>query len=459
MISLGCPKNLVDSELMLGLLEKAGYRIVTDPGAAEVLIVNTCGFIEDAKRESIEAVLEMAQFKEMGRAKHLVVTGCLPQRYKDELIDLFPEVDLFVGTGDYPRIAQFIKQLDKTRTPSAKGGSASGGANQKTRIREYENTRMRVGVPEYIHTAKTPRKIATRPHAVYVKIAEGCFHGCSFCSIPKMRGKYRSRKESDIVKEVKALISGGAKELNIIAQDTTGYGRDLKGSNIVTLLEKISMISGEKWIRLLYTYPQTFRKGLLRLMKESRDICRYIDMPIQHIDDSVLFKMRRGRSEKKIRKIVEDIKTELPDIALRTSIITGFPGETERQFKKLLAFVEEGYFDHVGAFAYSEEEGTGAARLKGHLPEKIKNDRRRAIMRAQKKISKKRLKKYVGQKIKILVEGVSAETDYLLESRAEFQAPDIDGVVYINDGKAQPGKFYWVEISDSYDYDLVGGVI
>jgi len=441
LISLGCPKNLVDSELMLGLLEKAGYRIVTDPAMAEVLIVNTCGFIEDAKRESIETVLEMARYKGDGKARYLVVTGCLPQRYKDELIDLFPEVDLFVGTGDYPRIAEFINQLDKTRTP------------------KHQKTRIQIGVPKYIHTAKTPRKIATRPHAVYVKIAEGCFHGCSFCSIPKMRGKFRSRLMSDVVLEIKRLIGGGAKELNIIAQDTTGYGRDLKNVNIVTLLEKISLISGEKWVRLLYTYPQTFRKGLLRVMKESRDICRYIDMPIQHIDNSILEKMRRGRSETKIRRLVEDIKSELPDIALRTSIITGFPGETERQFKKLLSFVEEGYFDHVGAFAYSEEEGTGAARLKGHLPEKIKNERRRAIMRAQKKISKKRLKGYVGQKIKVLVEGVSPETDYLLESRAEFQAPDIDGVVYINKGKAEPGKFYWVEITDSYDYDLVGEII
>lgn len=439
MISLGCPKNLVDSEIMLGLLEKAGYHILPDPSKADILIVNTCGFIEDAKRESIESIIEMAHFKDKGKVKYLIVTGCLPQRYREELVDLFPEVDLFIGTGEYSQIAQLVGRLEK--------------GNRAAKI-------YQVGIPEYIHTARTPRKIATAKHAVYVKIAEGCFHGCSFCAIPKMRGNYRSRPVKDIVSEVKSLIKGGAKELNIIAQDTTAYGRDLDtGDDIITLLEKLIQISGEKWIRLLYTYPQSFKKGVVKLMGEASDICKYIDIPIQHIDDKILYNMRRGRSEKKIRSLIDYMKMEIPEIALRTSVITGFPGETDKQFQKLLDFINEGHFDHVGAFMYSEEEGTAAAKMKGHVPEKVKKARMSAIMKAQKRISRKRLKCMVGGKAKVLVEGASPETDLLLQARTEFQAPDIDGVVYINEGKARTGEFYWVEITEAHDYDMIGRII
>lgn len=441
-ISLGCPKNLVDSEIMLGLLEKDGYHITSDPSKADIIIVNTCGFIEDAKRESIEAILEMAKFKERGRAKHLVVTGCLPQRYREDIYRLFPEVDLLIGTGEYHRIVQLIEKLDKKK-PGAR--DVSKGC---------------ISVPEYIHTCKTPRKIATPPHAVYVKIAEGCFHGCSFCAIPSMRGRYRSRGQADIVREVKELLKAGAKELNLIAQDTTAYGRDLGGSeNIVTLLDKIASISGEKWVRLFYTYPQTFRRGIVGCMKRCRDICRYIDIPIQHIDDGILQKMRRGRSGAAIRNLVEYIKAELPDAALRTSVITGFPGETDRRFKNLLGFIEEGHFDHVGVFSYSEEEGTAAAKMRGHVPEKVKVERKMEILRAQRKISRKHLRRFVGERLKVLIEGASSDAGYVFRGRSEFQAPEIDGVVYLSSGKASIGEFYWVEITSSYDYDLGGRMI
>jgi ribosomal protein S12 methylthiotransferase len=421
---------------MLGLLEKAGYQIVNDPSKSDILIVNTCGFIEDAKRESIESILDMARFKGAGKAKYLIVTGCLPQRYREELVNLFPEVDLFVGTGEYHQIAQLLKKLE-----NGKGKS------------------HHIGIPEYIYTAKTPRIVTTAKHAAYIKIAEGCFHACSFCTIPKVRGKYRSRAVKDIVSEAKKFIKNGTKELNFIAQDTTAYGRDLGDGNIVTLLENLIQISGEKWIRLLYMYPQSFKKGIIKLMRESSDICKYIDMPIQHIDDKILFNMRRGRSEKKIRNIVDYVKSKIPEVSLRTSVITGFPGETERQFKKLLDFISEGHFDHVGVFTYSEEEGTLAAKMKKHLPEKVKRARMNQIMKAQKRVSKKRLKCLVGTRLKVLVEGAAQETEHLIQARAEFQAPDIDGVVYINEGKARVGEFYWVEVTETYDYDIIGKVI
>lgn len=439
-VSLGCPKNLVDSEIMLGLLEKAGYRVVTNPAEAYIVLVNTCGFIEDAKRESIETVLEMANYKETGKAKYLVVTGCLPQKYKGDLVELFPEVDLFVGTGEYHQIAGLLTKLLKKKV----AGSAV----------------YSIGVPEYIHTAKTPRKLATPKHAVYIKIAEGCFHNCSFCSIPKMRGKFRSRGVKDIFTEARLLVKGGARELNLIAQDSTAYGRDLKTKdNIVTLLEKLTQISGEKWIRLLYAYPQSFSKGLVKLMKEFPEICRYIDIPIQHIDDAILFSMRRGRSEKKIRDLINHIKSEIPEIALRTTVITGFPGETEKQFNKLLKFIEEGWFDHVGAFTYSEEEGTHAAKMKGHISQKIKLARQKELMKTQKKVSRKKLKNMIGKRVKVLVEGVSEETNLPPQARTEFQAPDIDGVIYIDEGRPNTGEFNWVEITDSSDYDLVGRIV
>ena len=438
MISLGCPKNLVDSEVMLGILEKAGYKIVADPSRASVLIVNTCGFIEDAKRESIDTILEMTEYKKTGKTKHLIVAGCLPQRYKKELTKLLPEVDLFIGTGEYHKIDKIILETEKRK--------------------DIEPDKY-IGVPEYIHSAKTPRKVATRPHSVYVKIAEGCFHACSFCIIPKIRGGYRSRRPSDIVEETKRLIKGGAREINLIAQDTTAYGRDLKtDTDIVRLLEKIAKVSPKIWIRLLYTYPQSFKRGIIKLMKEYESICRYIDIPIQHIDDDILLKMRRGRSEKKIRSLINYIKKEVPDAALRTSIITGFPGETARQHKRLLEFISRGNFDHVGVFCYSEEEGTSAARMEGHLPEKTKQERRDELMKAEEEISRKQLRRYVGETLDVLVEGICGETDLLFEGRSCFQAPEIDGIVYVGEGRPILGDFNSVEITGSDDYDLIGKV-
>lgn len=438
-ISLGCPKNLVDTEIMLGILKESGYVLTNELSAATIVIINTCAFIEDAKTESIDTILEIAELKKKCNLEYLVVTGCLPQRYKDELAGHFPEVDMFIGTGEYHKIAACLKKLLQIKTKLPK---------------QY------IGIPEYIHTYKTPRILSAHPHSVYMKIAEGCFHACSFCAIPMIRGKYRSRKQIDIVKEAKNFLASGAKELILIAQDTTAYGRDLTSeTDISKLAEQISKLQGEKWIRIMYAYPQTFKKELIQVMKRHPQICRYIDIPIQHIDDYVLKNMGRGKCSEKIKRLIGYMKDEIPEITLRTSLITGFPGETEKGFNKLLKFVEKGFFDHVGVFTYSEEDGTKAASLKETVSKSEKLKRKKQILRAQKLVSKKKLKKYKGQKIQVLVEGVSSESSYLIEGRAEFQAPDIDGIVYINEGKALAGEFYSVEIQDTYDYDLVGKVI
>lgn len=441
LISLGCPKNLVDSEIMLGLLEEAGFRIVVRPEEAEVLIVNTCGFIEDAKRESIETIVEMAQFKKNGKTKILVVSGCLPQRYKDQLTEEFPEVDLFIGTGEYHKIVQLIDKL----CPKKRGTKFS--------------QKVSINVPKYIHTAKTPRKVSTAKHSIYIKIAEGCFHACSFCAIPKMRGGYRSRGPSDILVEAKSLVLTGAKELNLIAQDTTAYGRDLKNTNIVKLVETLAKNLPDTWIRVLYLYPQSFKKDLIFLMKEYKNICKYIDIPIQHVDDEILQRMGRGRSEGLVRSLVEYIKTELPSVAIRTSVISGFPGETKKQHKKLVNFIGKGFFDHVGVFTYSEEEGTPAARLKGHIPEKMKKERQREIMMRQKGVSRKKLAMKVGESMEVLIDGVEASNSRLFQGRGAFQAPDIDGMTYVEGSGAKIGEFYSVEITGSYDYDLIGRIV
>lgn len=441
-ISLGCPKNLVDTEVMLGLLEKNGYKIVNDPADAEIIIVNTCSFIEDAKKESIDAILEMAKFKISGFAKYLIVTGCLPQRYKDELIQLFPEVDLFVGTGEFQKIVKLIDGLNRNKSSLCKQGSLS------------------VNGTSYLYSSKTPRKIATVRHAVYIKIAEGCFHACSFCAIPKIRGKYKSREAKDIVNEAEALLKNGAKELNLIAQDTTAYGRDLRSkTDLSGLLRGISLLRGEKWIRFLYAYPQSFTKKLLTTIRDHGDICKYVDVPVQHIDNDILFSMRRGKSEAKVRKVIEDIRTELPQAAIRTSVIVGFPGETDKKFHKLIKYIEEVRFDNLGAFVYSEEEGTSSAKMRNCIPEKIKNERKKEVMRLQKKISGAKLKEKIGSTLKVLVDAPLKGDQGAFIGRSEFQAPEIDGVIYVKGGKVKPGNFYSVEITGAYDYDLTGKVV
>lgn len=429
LISLGCPKNLVDSEIMLGLVEKDGYKIVRDLDDADIIIVNTCAFIEDARREAIDTILEAARYKKKN-CKKLVVTGCLPQRYKDDLAKLLPEVDLFIGTGEYHKIVSLLQS-----EPSC----------QRTNALTHS--------PIYIHNSNTPRKLATAKHAVYIKIAEGCFHGCSFCIIPRLRGKFRSRSIKDIVKEAEALLKNGAKELNLIAQDTTSYGRDLKnGSTLAGLMKKLDEINGDFWLRIMYAYPTSFSDELIDVVAGSKKICHYFDIPIQHISDRILSQMKRKERGRDIVALVDKLRNKIPDVVLRTSLIVGFPGETTRDFNLLLKFVEKGYFNHVGVFTYSEEEETQAARLKGKIKRSIKEGRRDALMAVQMDISKRLNEKWLGQRLKLLVEDKKW-------GRIYGQAPDIDGITKIRGGNFKVGEFAEVKIIGANEYNLEGTAI
>lgn len=432
-IALGCPKNLVDSEVMLGHLSAAGFLLTEDPAAAEAIVVNTCAFIEDAKKEAIDTILEMAEFKKRGSCRVLVVAGCLPQRYRAELSELLPEVDLFIGAGEFHRIAEII---------TARGGG------QETHV----------GVPTYLYDHATPRLSITPRHAAYLKIAEGCLHPCSFCIIPNIRGKFRSRTLDSVVAEAEGMLSRGVRELNVIAQDTTAYGSDI-GVNLATLLERLAPLSGPKWIRLLYAYPQEFPEGVIDLIREGEDICKYLDLPIQHVSNRILKSMRRKGTGTEIRRLIERLRRDVPGIALRTSLIVGFPGETDAEFDELVDFVCETRFEHLGVFAFSPEEGTPAAKLKKRIPADVAELRRREIMGVQRELSLGNNQRYVGKELTVLVDGPSPETPHLLVGRHEGQAPDIDGVVYINEGSAPAGEFAQVEITEAHEYDLVGRII
>lgn len=427
LISLGCPKNLVDSEVMLGLLEKAGYLIVQNPASADVLVVNTCGFIEDAKKESVDAVLEMAGYKqrETGRCRRLVVAGCLPQRYKGEIAELFPEVDLFVGTGEYHNIVELL---------------------------EKERGHQAVNPPRYIHSFQTPRKLSTPKHSVYVKIAEGCFHGCSFCIIPKIRGGFRCRTMKDIFNEAKMLIEGGSRELNLIAQDTTSYGKDLKdGSNLAKLLNKLSAIRGDFWLRVMYAYPTSITDEFIETVASNGKICKYLDIPLQHVSDKILKAMRRKERSRDIRKLIEKLRNRIPELAIRTSLIVGFPGEGKEEFEELLSFVKEGHFNHLGVFEYSQEEGTPSAKFAEQVSSKAKDGRRRKLMEIQAAISREKNNRQLGKKVKVLVEAEG-------RGRTMGQAPEIDGVTFIKNGECRVGEFADVKITHAGDYDLEGDI-
>lgn len=432
-IALGCPKNLVDSEVMLGHLAAAGFVLTEDPAAAEAIVVNTCAFIEDAKKEAIDTVLEMAEFKKKGSCRVLVVAGCLPQRYRAELKDLLSEVDLFIGAGEFHRIAEIMGE-------------------------RRDGEKMHVGAPTYLYDHEAPRLAITPPHAAYLKIAEGCFHPCSFCVVPKIRGKFRSRALESVVAEAEAMLARGVRELNLIAQDTTSYGRDI-GVNLTTLLERLVVLPGPKWIRLLYAYPGEFPEGAIAVIREGPDICKYLDLPIQHVSDRILKSMRRKGTGADIQRMVERLRQEIPGIALRTSLIVGYPGETDAEFDELLDFVCEMRFEHVGVFTFSPEEGTPAARLKKRVPADVAEARRSEIMDVQRELSLGNNQRSLGKEITVLVEGPSPETPHLLVGRHEGQAPDIDGVVYINEGSAPAGEFAEVLITEAHEYDLVGRIV
>jgi ribosomal protein S12 methylthiotransferase len=431
LLSLGCPKNRVDSEVMLGSLLNEGYTLVEEPEQAEVILINSCAFIGEAKQESIDAILEHAQLKETGKCKALVVAGCLTQRYADVLQQEMPEVDYFVGTSAYPRIASILKG---------------------------ERDRAVIPDPDYIADSKTPRRNSMPGYTAYVKIAEGCDNKCTFCIIPTLRGLQRSRSIADIVEEAHRLVAAGAVELNLVAQDLTAYGHDLPGKpKLHELLKALEEVPA-KWVRLHYAYPRDFPEALIDALARQPNLARYLDMPLQHIADPVLRRMKRGRDSAWVRKLVRKIRDRVPDLTFRTSFIVGFPGETDEQFQELCDFVEEMRFEKVGVFQFSREEGTESYGLDGQLPQRVKAARQKKLLGIQRKISKAHQKAMVGRTIDVLVEGVSAETELLLEGRWQGQAPEIDGKVYINRGEAGPGQIVQVEIEQAGDYDLVGGI-
>ena len=439
-VSLGCPKNRVDSEIMLGELGQRDYEIVETKEEADLLVVNTCSFIEEAREESVDTILDLAQEKtESGANKKLVVSGCLVQRYEEELKVEIPEVDLFLGTGDHWRIGEV---LDQGKTAKPQGPQSF------------------VGKPGYNYGALSPRIQTTQNWTSYVKIAEGCSQRCSFCIIPRLRGGQKSRIIADIEAEVRQLAKAGVKEINLIAQDLTHYGSDLKnGTELSHLLERLVKIDGIEWIRLLYCYPHNFTDDLIDIIAREDRIASYVDMPLQHISDNMLTVMRRRFSEADTRELVRKMRDRIENLVFRTTFIVGHPGETDDDYKRLYDFVEESRFERVGVFKYSREDGTHAARRSDHILGLMKQDRLHRLMELQKGISADLHQQMVGRTMKVLIEGVSDETDLLLQGRTYGQAPDIDGMTYINEGYAPPGSIVSCEIVDSGDYDLVARIL
>ena len=440
--TLGCPKNRVDSEIMLGTLAEAGFQLVQEPERAEVIVVNTCGFIESAKAESISAIVELAEMKAEGRCKKLVVAGCLTQRYHAELAAELPEVDQFVGTGAYQDIARIVA--------------------------DAQSSRVIVPDPDFVHAATTPRVNSLPSHTAYLKIAEGCDNACAFCIIPKLRGPQRSRPAEDLVAEAEALAAHGAVELSLVAQDLTAWGHDLRPrQRLHHLLPELCRVDGIRWIRLHYAYPRDFPDALVDVMAREEKIVKYLDMPLQHSSDRLLRDMKRGRDSRFLRELLATLRRRIPGLALRTSLIVGLPGETEEDFQGLLDFVREQRFERLGVFEYSREEGTPAADMEGQVPEALKRERFQAVMEIQREIAAAHQRRLLGRRIEVLVEGASSESEHLLAGRNAQQAPEIDGITYINEiaidgapgAAVYPGEIVTVEVSDAADYDLVGRVV
>ena len=437
-VSLGCDKNLVDSEHMLGLLHQEGYTLTGEEAEADVLVVNTCCFVEDAKRESIEQILEVARYKEEGNCKALIVTGCMAQRYRDEILAEMPEVDAVVGTTSYDKIAKVVNEVLEEKG---------------IKIQHFDTI-------DREHIEEMPRILTTAGYFAYVKISEGCDNKCTYCIIPQLRGKYRSRAQEQIKKEVTKLAKDGVSEIILVAQDTTVYGSDLtNGESLVTLIRELSDIEGIEWIRILYCYPETLTDELIEEIKTNDKVCKYLDMPIQHAADPVLKRMARKSTNASLRERIGKLREEVPGIALRTTFIVGFPGETEEDFEVLYNFVEDMRFDRLGVFTYSQEEGTAAARLPEQIDEDIKAKRKDIIMNMQRTISEELTKAKIGQVMKVLVEGkITGEDVYL--GRTYQDAPEVDGQVFINyEGELISGDFVDVRITDANDYDLIGEIV
>jgi ribosomal protein S12 methylthiotransferase len=434
-VSLGCPKNLVDSEVMLGTLAGRGHSLTTDPTQADVIVVNTCAFIDRAKQESIDTILEMAKEKETGRARRLVVTGCLAQRYDAELRREIPEIDATLGTG---QVADIVKAVEGEATV----------------------TDAAQGLPTWVYDHTAPRVLATPPWTAYVKISEGCDYTCTFCIIPTLRGKHRSRSVDDVEREVQALAARGVAEINLVAQDSTRYGLDLgQRDGLATLLRRLGKVDGIRWIRVLYAYPATVTDPILDAIASEEKVVKYVDMPLQHASEAVLKRMKRPTGRGNLLGMVERVRERVPGVAFRTSFIVGFPGETDEDFARLCEFVEAAKFDNVGVFTYSDEEGTASFDLDARVGNAVKERRRRKLMSIQKKISRRRNKGLVGEFREVLVEGTHPDSDLLLRGRLASQAPEIDGSVIIQDGSALPGSFVRCEITEAHPYDVVARIV
>ena len=468
-VSLGCPKNLVDSEVMMGLLARAGAELSPRAEDADVIVVNTCSFIESAQQESVNTILEMAGLKTSGRAKKLVVAGCLVERFRDEIRKRIPEVDAVVGTGEL----QNILVATGIAPPSAQSDSpfvvlpsrAEGDARAaQGRFSRGQWDGAIADLPNYLYDDETPRILATPKSTAYIKIAEGCDHPCTFCIIPQLRGQFRSRRFESVVAEAERLAQVGVREITLIGQDTTCYGEDfgLK-DGLALLLEKLAQIEDLRWIRFLYAYPNKITGKLLETIGTHEKICSYMDVPLQHASATVLKRMKRGGGAEVFLRSIAKMRRAIPDLTLRTSFIVGFPGETEQEFEELCDFVREAEFDWMGTFSYSDQEGADAYGLGEKLSPREIERRRKHLMGIQRRISKKKKTALVGQEFDLLLEGTSEETDLLMEGRTAMHAPEIDGKVFVNDFPAetepQPGEFYRCQITEAHDYDLVAKVL
>ena len=437
-VSLGCPKNLVDSEVMLGTLAGKGYSITAHKEDADVIVVNTCGFIDSAKKESIDTILEMAQLKTDGNCKKLVVAGCLAERYRSEIRKEIPEIDFIFGPDELGRVLEAVRLDDESNVPDVSIDAL------------YTSTEV----------PTIPRMLTTPSYMAYLKISEGCDHVCTFCAIPGFRGKFRSRTIEDLVGESRRLAEQGVREIIIVSQDTMAYGKDLGIANGITkLLRELVKVDGLRWVRFLYCYPNMVSDELVQLVAGEERLCKYFDIPYQHASRAVLERMLRGGNRDIYERQVEGIRRWIPDVGVRTSFITGFPGETEEDFGEVMQFIRNVQFDNVGVFLYSDEEGTAAFDLDRKVARRTAEKRRNQLMKEQSRISSNKLRQMIGKNIRVLLEGPSAESDLLLQARMETQAPDIDGHVLINDtGDKVPlaGEFYQVEITESLEYDLIG---
>lgn len=437
LISLGCSKNLVDSENFIGILvNKKGFEVTSELNEADIIIVNTCGFIGDAKKESIETILEVSELKETGNLKKIIVTGCLAQRYAKEILKELPEVDAVIGTGEIDKIEKVVDEILNDKHP-------------------VETSSM-----DFLANANTDRILTTASHTAYLKISEGCDRRCTYCIIPQLRGRLRSRTIEDILVEANNLVKSGVRELNLLAQETTEYGIDLyKEKSLAKLMKELVKIEDLKWLRTYYMYPDSVTDELIQVMKTEDKICKYFDIPIQHVSDSILQNMGRAKTGAHLKEILYRIRKEIPNATFRTSVIVGFPGETQENFEELRDFLEEFQFDYVGVFKYSREEDTKAYDMDNQVPEEIKEERWVELTNLQSKIAENKNRAMLGQTVEVMIDGVSTESEYLLEGRTKGQALEIDGKVLTNDGTAKPGEIVKVKLEQNFDYDFIGPIV